>query len=270
MHYNDVMPKWLLQEESYEPPKQRSGFIKKTMLSIVTMLSYMKRETVYKKKENTAPIVKILGAVFVILILSLNKNIIFYIILLAIFLLRMATLSGESILIILKRAWIAMLCSILILLPGAVMGNWHTWINISSKLFLTMIILGIEAESLVWNQFTAGLQMVHIPDILIFIMDITMKYIIQLGEICYSMIQALQIRSIGKSKNKKAFYFNILGVVFLKSYEQSEEMVKAMECRGFDGKFVCMERRNHGMANLLYGSFLLVLFGLFIWCNNFM
>lgn len=245
------IPGWLLQEEGYEPPSDRDSFQQRTGRSLLTALSRMKHGNDRKKEDDTAPALKTAGAVFVIVLISLSRSMAFLWILLTLLLVRLAFMSGAQIRQILKQSGGAMAVSALILLPAALLGNWQTLVSITGRLFLTVTLLGILAQTTPWNRMTSGLQQFHLPDLVIFTLDTTMKYIILLGEMCYTMLQALRMRTIGKSKNGSGSYFAILGIAFLKAQESSAEMVKAMECRGFDGHFVIRKQKTNRLHNLL-------------------
>jgi len=272
MQHNETekqkVPDWLLTQETYFPPADRDGFLKKTMMSVLSLLSQLKMETKQERYGKTAPALRIVGAVFLILLISLSRNRMFLWLVFAVTALRLMIMDGNRILIVWKRALSVMLISVFFMLPAALFGNVAGTVQLCVKVFLTILLLGMETQSLTWNQITAGLQSFHVPDIVIFLLDITMKYILLLGEMCYAMLQALHIRSIGKNEKKTKFYFGILGITFLKSHELSEDMVKAMECRGFDGHFVFLKKKSDWRLNLLYILMLFTMIVFFLYLNT--
>lgn len=256
-----TIPEWLLTEEAYIPPKDRDGFLKKTTVSILTVLSSVKREKEYVENSKTAPALRIVSAVFVIILMSLSKNLMFPIIIITGVLVRLAMLNGIQIRHILKSTCSAVLLSTLLLIPAALLGAWHTFFYITIKVAGSVTILGILAATMQWNQMTSGLRLFRIPDIMIFTLDITLKYIMLLGEVCFQMLQALKVRMIGRNPQKSKALSGIFGVTFLKSREMAEEMFQAMECRGFDGKYLILKRKTSIRYNLLsIGGLLLILF----------
>lgn len=256
-----IVPEWLLAEEDYVPPKDRDGFLQKTIISILAVLSSVKRDKEYVDYSKTAPALRIFSAVFVIILMSLSKNLMFSIVVITGLLVRLAMLSGTQIKHILKSTFYAVLISALILIPAAIFGAWHTFFYITVKVAGSVTLLGILSSTMPWNQMTSGLSMFHIPDVMIFTLDITLKYIMLLGDVCFQMLQALKVRLIGRNPQKAKALSGIFGVTFLKSREMSEEMYQAMECRGFDGSYVILKRRTSSLYNLLYlcGLFALML-----------
>ena len=129
----------------------------------------------------------------------------------------------------------AVLFSIFILLPAVFMGNPQILLTIGTKVFLSVTLIGMLSAGTAWNKLTASLRAFHIPDIFIFTLDITLKYIAVLGEICMEILTSLRLRSIGQNKKKAKAFSGILGISFLKSREMADEMYASMCCRGFTG-----------------------------------
>ena len=77
----------------------------------------------------------------------------------------------------------------------------------------------------------------RLPSIFIFTLDITLKYISVLGEICAAILTSVRLRSVGKNPQKAKALSGVLGISFLKSGEMAEEMHAAMCCRGFTGEY---------------------------------
>ncbi len=258
------VPEWLLVEEDYVPSKDRDRFLAKTTLSILSVLAKMKNKKEYGIQNRTAPALRIAGAVFVLILLSLSKNPLFPVTMLVAILLRLSLLKGKQIRAILGNTAVAVCISGLILLPAAILGNAHTFFYITEKIAVGVTLLGVLSETMPWNQITSGLKLFHLPDLFIFTMDITLKYILLLGEICFQMMQALKIRCIGRNPAKSKAMSGILGVTFLKSKELSEEMYQAMECRGFDGTYVIWKRKTSAGWNLLHLTGIILVFLFFL------
>ena len=267
---NMILPEWLLADENYVPPKDHDGFLQKTIVSVLTVLSKVKREKEYVNYSKTAPALRIASALFVIILMSLSRNLMFPIVVITGLLVRLATLSGTQIKRILKTTGSAVFLSALVLAPAAIFGAWHTFFYITVKVAGSVTLLGILADTMPWNQMTSGLRLFRIPDVIIFTLDITLKYIMLLGEICFQMLQALKVRLIGKNPQKSKALSGIFGVTFLKSKELSEEMYQAMECRGFDGKYVILKRKTIVIRNVAYLSGLLILAFVFLEMEGFL
>ena len=74
------------------------------------------------------------------------------------------------------------------------------------------------------------------PGILIFTLDITLKYIVLLGNLLQDLLTAVLLRSVGCNRSKYTSVGGVLGVTFLRGTELNRQMVEAMICRGYTGE----------------------------------
>lgn len=105
------------------------------------------------------------------------------------------------------------------------------------KILASVASINILAFTTQWNDLTGALKAFRIPDMFIFVLDITIKYILVLGEFSLNMVYALKLRSVGKSMDKSTSLSGIVGTMFIVSKEMAEGMYGAMECRGFTGAY---------------------------------
>jgi len=118
-----------------------------------------------------------------------------------------------------------------------------------------------------WSDISKSLKLLFIPDIFIWIMEITIKYIVLLGEYSINLLYALKLRTIGKTSNKYNSLTGIMGNLFIKSYKMSEEMFHAMECRGFVGEYTTKVNLTFKKIDYIYITINLLLISLFIYFN---
>lgn len=95
----------------------------------------------------------------------------------------------------------------------------------------------------------------RLPSIFIFTLDITLKYISVLGEMCAAILTSVRLRSVGKNPQKAKALSGVLGISFLKSGEMAEEMHTAMCCRGFTGEY--KKSRNTRYVQRIFSALLL-------------
>jgi cobalt/nickel transport system permease protein len=119
-----------------------------------------------------------------------------------------------------------------------------------------------------FNEITRSLRFFKVPNIVIFTLDITIKYIALLGEICSAMLTALKIRSIGKNKNKRGAFSGILGTVFVKANNACDETSKAMTCRGFSGNYNSKTKLKFSLLDAVYILALIALVALFFYLEK--
>ena len=232
------MPEWLLEKDSYNPINDKDAFINKSILSLLNVLSKFRRQTEYKNKRfSINAFIKFISTIIAIVFLSLSKSSSYVFINVVLLLVLLNFLNTEIIKNILKVSLVVTIFTFIILLPSVFMGNGNNIIMITLKVFISVSAVNILASTTQWNDLIETMKIIHIPDMFIFVLDTTIKYIIILGDFSLNMVYALKLRSVGKSKNKNGSLSGILGTMFLKSKEMAEEMYDAMQCRGFTGEY---------------------------------
>ena len=101
----------------------------------------------------------------------------------------------------------------------------------AGKVFLSLEMVGVLNHTTQWNHITSALRRLHIPAVFVFTLDVTLKYIVLLGELLEGLLTAVELRSVGRSDHKYA------GVTFIRSEEMNRQMYEAMRCRGFTGDY---------------------------------
>lgn len=229
------IPEWLETEEHYEAAPDRDGFMTKSMLSIISMLSSFRAGKVSFGKLGAAfpaPL-KLLLCLALIITTSATKNMMVVYAILAVTLVHICLLKAENLRKTVGVAFLASVMSALILIPAIFLGSPRSMLTVSIKVFVSVSLISILSSTTEWNKLTAGLKAFHIPHIFIFTLDITLKYIVILGDIALDMLNALKLRSVGINKSKSSSLSGILGVTFLKSRHMANEMYDAMICRAY-------------------------------------
>lgn len=232
------MPEWLLKDDQYVPSRDKDTFINKSILSLLNILTKFRTHTKHREKKiEVNALIKLISAIVFIIFVAMAKNLSFILTAGVGLLVIINLLNIEQIKHILKTSFIAGIFTCIILLPSIFLGYGANFLMIILKVLCTVTMVNIVASTTEWNGLISAFKLFHVPDIFIFVLDITMKYIVVLGEFSLNMFYALKMRSVGKSKNKNASIAGIMGTLFLKSKEMAEDMQGAMECRGFNGEY---------------------------------
>lgn len=247
-----------------------------TILKILSLLSERDlpgqvpgREQGNRILKNVAPALRLLTALWCILLCALSRNAVFVIAVLAVELVRLALLPGQSLLRVLKRVIPPVLFSLLILLPGLFLGHPRTMLTISMKVLTTVLILALLNEDLRWQQITASLHALHLPQMFILTLDMTVRFLDLMGRMSQAMYEAVTLRTVSSSgrqydRSRMKAAGGILGTVFLRSEIMAVEVAEAMECRCFDGTFRIYEKHRIGPADYLYALLIPLLLAVFI------
>jgi cobalt/nickel transport system permease protein len=232
------MPEWLLKDENYNPKSDKDTFIAKSIFSLLGVLSRIRTQSRYKEDIFSINVVlKVLCTFILILLVSITKSFTFIIIINVYLLAVFSMMKGEDIIKVLRVSLITSLFTFVILLPALFWGNGFISVMITSKVFATVTCVNILSHFTRWNSITSALKIFFVPDIFILVMDITIKYIVMLGEFSLNMLYSLKLRSVGKNNNKYVSLSGVAGTMFIKSKEMAEDMYSAMECRGFTGEY---------------------------------
>ncbi|WP_243136740.1 energy-coupling factor transporter transmembrane component T family protein [Acetobacterium paludosum] len=232
------MPEWLLTDENYSPPNDRDTFVNKSILSFLSILARIKtQDSSETGKYGISAIFKVAFTFMLILLLSLSRSFVFVMIINVYLIVILSLMKAEDIVKILKVSLVMSLFTFILLLPAAFWGNSSSTILITGKVFATITVVNILSRTTKWTSITGALKKFFVPDLFILVLDITIKYIVMLGDFALSMLYALKLRSVGKNKSKYTALSGIGGTLFIKSKEMAEDMYIAMECRGFTGEY---------------------------------
>lgn len=260
-----VLPSWMCESEAYEPNIDKDGFITKSAQAILGVLAKLKWNAGKDRRFSASPSLKLCYTFLFILLTACSKNYLFSLIMVAGTILALASYPASAMKQILSGTIGAVLFSIFILLPAVFMGNPQILFTIGTKVFLSVTLIGMLSAGTAWNKLTASLRAFHIPDIFIFTLDITLKYIAVLGEICMEILTSLRLRSIGQNKKKAKAFSGILGISFLKSREMADEMYAAMCCRGFVGEYKTGRKYAFRKQDIFYIFSMIAVVGLFVY-----
>lgn len=260
-----VLPSWMCESEAYKPNIDKDGFITKSAQAILGVLAKLKWNAGKDRRFSASPSLKLCYTFLFILLTACSKNYLFSLIMVAGTILALASYPASAMKQILSGTIGAVLFSIFILLPAVFMGNPQILLTIGTKVFLSVTLIGMLSAGTAWNKLTASLRAFHIPDIFIFTLDITLKYIAVLGEICMEILTSLRLRSIGQNKKKAKAFSGILGISFLKSREMADEMYAAMCCRGFVGEYKTGRKYAFRKQDIFYIFSMIAVVGLFVY-----
>lgn len=247
-----IMPEWLMKESNTRT-FDRDPFLDKSIIGLLSMLSRLRSNSEQiKSGEDINAALKVLFTILFSVMISASKNHTFTVTAGVFLLVLLSLMSGLEIRKILKVSLAVSIFTFIIILPSAFFGNSYSTSVIPSKVFLTVTAVSMLSASTRWNEITAALKTFFVPDLFIMVLDITMKYILLLGEFSLNMFYALKMRTIGRIKGKTTALSGIAGTMFLKSVEMAEDMHNAMRCRGYTGEYQVKTKFRWKNADLLY------------------
>ena len=202
----------------------------------------------------------------------------------ALYLFLMATLifvSRVPIFHVLKRSLVIIpfVLMVAIFIPffkeGEVVGSYNIWLwqvsvtysglqvlwNILAKAWLSILSLILLTSTTKMTNLLNGLEQLGMPKVMVMILSFMYRYIFVVVDEVMRMKQARDSRSFGGSRLWQLRTIgNMIGTLFIRSYERGERVYAAMLARGFDGQTRTLDRLNFRQADAYFGiSFSLIL-----------
>ncbi|MCI6283239.1 energy-coupling factor transporter transmembrane component T [Selenomonas sp.] len=230
------LPDWACHDEDYAPQRDREAFLSRSLLRVMGVLASLRAQGRRCSRVPAAAALMLLGAWIVITAFAQAGVVL--LVELATILVCLACLDGTAIRRILGGALGAAAASLLLVLPALVVGMGGARVLLlPCKTFLTMTAVLLFAAIVPWHAATRALERFHVPEIVIFLLDTTLRSIYLLGTEARAMLTALELRSVGRNRRKRRALGGILGSLFLRSQRLSQETYEAMTCRCFTGAY---------------------------------
>ena len=261
------IPVWMCRQENYTPSADKEAFLTRSIKSVLSVLARFRFDEGKDGRFSAAPSLKLFYTILYIILTACSENYLFVLIMCAAVTVRLAFFSASAIRQILSGTAGAVMISLFLLLPAAFMGNPQALMNITARVYVSVTLVGILSAGTSWNKLTAGMRTFRIPSLFIFTLDITLKYISVLGELCVDILRSVILRSVGKNSDKAKSFSGVLGITFLKSSEMAEDMYAAMCCRGFVGEYQARKKYVMRLYDVVHILIMTVCVALFIHLN---
>ncbi|EYE89129.1 hypothetical protein Q428_04075 [Fervidicella metallireducens AeB] len=252
---------WLFKEDDYVPVKDNSRYLGKNIFIFSEIISKIINGVNLRQSNSILsanPLMRFILLISTIILLSLSTKVTF--VLLTDVLIVFTVLAIVKNNHILKAAFTFASFTLIMLIPSILNGNKLNAIIIVLKVFGDICSVSILTSTTPWNDIIKVLKFFLVPDIFIFVLENTLRFIYLLSNISFETLCALKLRSIGKNNKKYTNMSSIIGNMFLKSKNMSEEMYYAMECRGFTGEYEIKTRFHFSIADLLFATLIVVVF----------
>ena len=195
----------------------------------------------------------------------------------ALYLVIIATLilvSKVPVFYILKRSLVIMPFVVLIAIfipffkQGEVAGSYNIWlwqvtvtysglqvlINIVIKAWLSILGLIWLTSTTKLTNLLHGLEQLRMPRVLVMILSFMYRYLFILVDETMRMRQARDSRNFGGKRLWQIRTIgNMVGTLFIRSYERGERVYAAMVARGFDGQSQTLNHLNFRLADAYFG-----------------
>lgn len=166
---------------------------------------------------------------------------------------------------------------------GEIAGSYNLWgwqvsvtqsglfilVNVVVKAWLCIFSLILLSATTKLADLLKGLQQLGIPRVIVLVISFMYRYIFVLVDEVMRMRQARDSRNFGGSlRHQVKTVGNMIGTLFIRSYERGERVYAAMLSRGFDGKIQSLHQLAFRYSDAYFGIALcatLVLSGVILW-----
>jgi len=165
---------------------------------------------------------------------------------------------------------------------GEVAGSYNIWLwqvsvtysglfilaNVVVKAWLCILALILLSSTTRLDDLLKSLKQLGVPQVMILILSFMYRYIFVLVDEVMRMQQARDSRNFGGRRlHQLKTIGNMVGTLFIRSYERGERIYAAMLARGFDGQVRTLHKLSFKQADAYFGAVfcLMLIFPCVIW-----
>ena len=159
--------------------------------------------------------------------------------------------------------------------PGEAAGSYNIWLwqisvsrsglvllgSVMVKAWLSVLSMLVLSSTTEFPALLQGLERLGLPRVMVMLFSFMYRYLFVMVEEVNRMRLARDSRNLGRKRMWQIRSVgNMIGTLFLRSYERGERIYQAMVSRGFEGEVRTMNRLRLGRADLGFAvAFLLYL-----------
>jgi cobalt/nickel transport system permease protein len=156
---------------------------------------------------------------------------------------------------------------------GEVAGSYNIWLwkvsitysgllilwNVVIKAWLSALSAILLTATTPFPNLLKGMEQLRLPKLMVTILSFMYRYIFVLGDEVLRMKRARDSRNFGGNRlwGIKTMG-NMIGSLFIRSYERGERVYQAMLCRGFDGQVRTLNSLQLTKFDLCFASIFLI------------
>lgn len=231
------LPAWLEAEERYQPATDRDGFVVASARKISSVLARFRLDDGRSGRLSPSAPLKLLLGVGTILLVSLARNYLFVLLMLAGVLVRACLLPTGALRRTMGAATAAAALAAIVMLPAVLIGQPRSALVLATKAFVSTGVALTVTLTTPAAETTGALAALGMPDIAILTIELALRGIVQLGTTACEALDALLLRSVGRNRDKRTALGGVGGVVLIRAARSSHDTLDAMRCRGFEGSY---------------------------------
>lgn len=149
-------------------------------------------------------------------------------------------------------------------MAGFDLFGWHLsisregldiFLSVMAKAYLSILALILLSSSTALPRLLKGLEQLGLPRVMVMILSFMYRYLFVLADEVLRMKQARDSRNFGGRRiGQIKTVGNMLGTLFIRSYERAERVYAAMLARGFEGRMLTSNRLHLRSADVHFGA----------------
>ncbi|WP_220752015.1 energy-coupling factor transporter transmembrane component T [Apilactobacillus xinyiensis] len=232
---NDDLPNWLKKTNHLELNNQvvKNSRIIQINLNIISFfIKHFQNEPLINNNKQSAWLKLISMLIILILVLCSNSNRFIWSVFIII-LLQTCQLSVKQIERLGHNFIKMFLCSVIFVIPNIIIGNVSATLFFIFRLAIVILNVAYFLQINSWQQIIIGLKQLHCPNLIILVLDISLKYIHTLAIFLQENLWAVRLRMVGKPLNNQRIIGKVFGQLYLNSKKYTSEVFNAMLLRGY-------------------------------------
>ncbi len=133
-----------------------------------------------------------------------------------------------------------------------VSGGMLSLVTLVLKTVLTVSAVLILVSLTPFNKLTAELRRIHVPNLLVTLIDMIYRYVTVLGGEASNMITAFRLRSNGLKWPHIRDFGSFVGQLLIRSNDRAERVYNAMVCRLYNRDSFRFVRQDIKVRDLIY------------------
>lgn len=131
----------------------------------------------------------------------------------------------------------------------------HILLNVLIKAFLSTLSLILLTSTTRFTQLLKGLEQLRMPKVMVMTLSFMYRYIFVLVDEVMRMRRARDSRNFGGKRIwQMQTISNMVGTLFLRSYERGERVYMAMVSRGYDGEIQTLSPLSFSQRDAYFGT----------------
>lgn len=249
-----MLPSWLVEDASYEPPSDRDAFLRKNVLSLASALALFRAGATPVEELNALDRwlarvpgwVRLLATIALVACVSVARNMAFVWVVLVLGLVVLALRPASQIKLVMVPALVGGGLALLVNIPALLLGQPSAPLRMAAKGLATVGLVANLAQALGSDGVVASLRACGLPAQAVTTIDLAIRDIVLLGESALRLSEALELRSVGKDNAKTSSVAGVMGITFVHAHRMATARAEAMELRGYGN----MRQAPHGRGRM--------------------